>query len=149
MPIQAYTEAVIDAPAAQVFERLADFSRYPEWNPFTVRVIGPQRAEFGQRLTLQVRWPRSGDTTSPETVTRVSPPDPQDMAVLVWRYDHLLSKLGLIRCERIQTLSALPDGQTSYVSEETFRGPLSRLSPLKQVQLGFEMQAQALAASFQ
>ncbi|WP_161880269.1 SRPBCC domain-containing protein [Deinococcus alpinitundrae] len=149
MPLQAYTETTIDAPVEQVFERLADFSRYPEWNPFTVRVIGPQRAEVGQRLTLQVRWTRGGGTTSPEVVTRVSPPDVQGMAVLIWRYDHLMARLGLLRCERVQTLSALPDAQTHYVSVETFRGPLSRLTPLKQVQRGFEAQAQALAASFQ
>ena len=149
MPIQAYTEATIGAPVEQVFERLTDFSRYPEWNPFTVRVLGAERAEVGQRVTLQVRWPGGGGVTSPELVTRVSPPDAQGVAVLIWRYDHPMARLGLLRCERIQTLSALPDAQTRYVSVETFQGPLSRLSPLGKVQRGFEAQAQALAASFE
>lgn len=46
------THLHVDAPAAAVWEVLADFERYPDWNPMMVRMIG--RPERGAWLRLHV-----------------------------------------------------------------------------------------------
>ncbi|MFI6345315.1 SRPBCC family protein [Streptomyces sp. NPDC050560] len=48
----------IDAPPGQVYDRVADFARFHEWNPFVVRATG--RAAPGSRLRLAFRLPVSG-----------------------------------------------------------------------------------------
>ena len=45
----------IDAPADLVWGIVADFERYPEWNPFIVRATGLQRV--GERLDITIRAP--------------------------------------------------------------------------------------------
>jgi hypothetical protein len=51
------TEIEIDAPPQQVWRVLADFPRYPEWNPFIVGVSG--KLELGARLSLVEIEPES------------------------------------------------------------------------------------------
>jgi len=45
-------EIVIDAPAREIWDVLADFRRYSEWNPFIRRAEGS--ATPGQRITIRV-----------------------------------------------------------------------------------------------
>jgi hypothetical protein len=37
---------VLPAPRAQVFQKLVDWTRYPEWNPYIIRIAGqPQKGQ--------------------------------------------------------------------------------------------------------
>ncbi len=51
------TEIEISAPASKVWSVLTDFARFPEWNPFVVRVDGEPRA--GRELKIDVQLPES------------------------------------------------------------------------------------------
>ncbi len=50
------TETVVDAPAEAVWDVLTDFPRYPEWNPFLVRV--ETRLVPGAPVAMTVRLGR-------------------------------------------------------------------------------------------
>jgi hypothetical protein len=50
------TERVIDAPVAAVWRVLVDFARYPEWNPFILRVDG--EVKVGASVPYQFEFPR-------------------------------------------------------------------------------------------
>lgn len=49
----------IDAPASVVWDVLTDLDRYPEWNPFTVKV--ESTLQLGEPVNLHVPLPGSGD----------------------------------------------------------------------------------------
>lgn len=67
------TEAYIPAPPMRVWEVLADFDAYAEWNPLNIRAAG--HAALGARIPMTIRNPaRAGATTRMEmTVTRCEP----------------------------------------------------------------------------
>lgn len=66
-----HASADIDAPAEQVWRVVADFSRYPEWNPFIVRASGQQRV--GARLQVTIRAPGVRAVTFRPRVLDVEP----------------------------------------------------------------------------
>lgn len=49
------TSVVIDAPPDEVYAVLTDFERYPEWNPYHIRVVG--EPEVGADLEVRVSRP--------------------------------------------------------------------------------------------
>ncbi len=49
------TEVVIDAAPEVVFATLTDFGRYPDWNPYHIRVLGDPRV--GADLEVRVHRP--------------------------------------------------------------------------------------------
>ena len=49
------TEIEINGTATQVWEVLTDFGRYPEWNPFILRIAGT--LQTGSRLKAVVQTP--------------------------------------------------------------------------------------------
>jgi uncharacterized protein YndB with AHSA1/START domain len=61
------------APAGAVWERLADVSRWPEWNPACAdaRLDGPLAA--GSRLRLRLIHPRGREFLTTPIVTQVDP----------------------------------------------------------------------------
>jgi hypothetical protein len=142
---EARTSRELPAGIGRVWQVLTALDRYADWNPFIVRVDGGAAPVVGQRLVLHVRWPDGGGATSGELVTRVDPPGMS--AALAWRFTGLLPALGLVRAERLQTLTRLDDARTRYDSVEVFHGLLAPLVPLAKVQRGFERQADALLAA--
>jgi uncharacterized protein YndB with AHSA1/START domain len=62
-------EVEIDAPAAFVWDVLVDYARYPEWNPFTVRVA--TTLEVGGPVILTL----ASGLVSREYVRVVDPPN--------------------------------------------------------------------------
>jgi hypothetical protein len=134
----------IERSLEQVFEQLVQFSDYPAWNPFIVRVDGAARAEAGARVRFTVRWVTGGSTRTFEEVTRVRPPDASNTAEVAWRFNGTLATLGLLNAERVQTLTGLTASRTRYFSEERFGGPLAPFVPYARVQAGFEAQARAM-----
>ena len=110
-------EIVIEAPIDRVWQILNDLQAYAEWNPFTPRVesslqlgdpIHLHARMIGERLLHRVEW-----------VTRNEP------HALCWEMK--MGKRFLLHAERCQALTALDDGRTHYVTEDTFTGLLTFL----------------------
>lgn len=141
---QPEARASLEIPASidRVWQVLTALERYAEWNPFIVRVDGGATPVLGGRLVLHVKWEQGGGASSGEVVTRVEPPGTS--AALAWRFTGVLPTLGLVRAERLQTLTRLDDRLTRYESVEIFHGLLASFVPLEKVQRGFERQAEAL-----
>ena len=60
-------DIVIDAPAREIWDVLADFPRYAEWNPFIRRAEGS--ATPGERITIRVhQLDRKPSTFKPRIV---------------------------------------------------------------------------------
>ena len=61
----AQAASVIDAPIDLVWAVMLDTDRYPEWNPFVVRIDLPHEREMqvGDPVVLHVRWLTGGRTT--------------------------------------------------------------------------------------
>ncbi|MFW5920299.1 MAG: SRPBCC domain-containing protein [Polyangiales bacterium] len=107
-------EAVIEAPRETVWAVLADLPRYPEWNPFTVRV----------RSTLRV-----GDPVDMRVMLHGVPHPQREWIRSVSHCEHIcwgmhMLSPKLLRAERWQTLETLGPDRTRYVSEDRLEGPL-------------------------
>lgn len=98
-----------------VWAVLIAFERYPEWNPFTPRVVLDGPLAPGSTVALHTRL-RGRIVVQRETVRRVVPP-----RELVWG---VRFPLGAIRAERVQRLEAT-DAGCRYVTEDRIEGPLS------------------------
>lgn len=105
---------VIDAPVARVWEVLVDVARYPEWNPFTIRV--ETDFELGSPVDMQVDLFGRGRTMHQvEYVTsfvegrRVS-----------WGVN--VGPSWFITADRWQELTDLGDGRTRYETVDEFTG---------------------------
>ena len=137
----------IDAPLETVWAVMMDLDAYGEWNPFLFRADCPTPPKPGDPITLHVRWPNGRTTRSPERIHLVEPPTDDDgtrRATLVYDYEGLPSKLGLVRARRYQRLSQVPGGPTVYDTVEEFSGPLVGLAGPGRVADGFRRHAEAL-----
>lgn len=147
---RAFFALEIRAPIDRVWSAMIDTARYPEWNPFVIRVDGvsdPPRV--GDALSLHVRWANGRTMRSPEELTRIDPPregiDGRVRAELEYAFRGFLDRFNLVRGRRSQRLLRLDEHTTRYESEEVFEGWLARGVPLANVQDGFERHARALA----
>lgn len=136
----------IDAPPARVWEIMLDFSRYPEWNPFVVRVEQPEPIRVGASLRLHVRWREGGGASSGERITELCPPLGERPGRLAYDFTGLLHDLSLVRATRLQQVELLPGDRTRYSTREQFRGLLTAFLPMAKVRDGFLRHAQALKA---
>lgn len=144
----AAASAVIDAPIQLVWDVMLDTERYPEWNPFIVRVGLPAKRppQLGDRLVLQVRWSTGGRARATERITALVPPSETGgrRARLEYAYGGPVGALRLVRGRRLQELVRLDEDVTTYTTHERLHGPLAALAPLARVQDGFERHARAL-----
>jgi hypothetical protein len=62
---------VIDAPAARVYELLADFGGYEVWNPFIIHAEGEARP--GERVRIRIRPPGWRESVHVVTILTVEP----------------------------------------------------------------------------
>jgi hypothetical protein len=145
---RAQAAEVIEAPIGLVWEVMLDTERYPDWNPFVVRIDTPRDRpiEVGDPVVLHVRWHTGGHTTSSERVTKLEGPDVHGgrRALLEYQYRGPLYGPGLIRGRRSQELARLDEAATSYSTFEHLRGAMAWAAPIKKVQDGFERHAAAL-----
>jgi hypothetical protein len=51
---EIHTTIVIDAPAFIVWNIITDFPKYPEWNPFILKISG--ELKFNSRLSMEVKF---------------------------------------------------------------------------------------------
>jgi hypothetical protein len=144
----AHAAATIAAPVDLVWAVMLDLDAYPAWNPFVVRVDGPEgRAPaVGDELVLHVRWASGRGVTSTERITRLEPPGGEPRrAALEYEFGGPLAALGLVRGRRLQEVEEVPEG-TRYRTSERLHGRLAFAAPLGRVRDGFERHAAALQA---
>ena len=139
----------IDAPLDTVWAVMTDTDRYPEWNPFVVRVEADGPAAVGTPIKLHVVFNSGKRVVSPERVTVLRPPYDDGgtrRATLAYVYEGLPAKLGLVRGTRWQHLWQDEGAPTRYWTVELFRGPLVALAGPGRVEEGFRSHAEALRA---
>lgn len=105
-------ETTIGAPLAAVWGVLVDFTRYPEWNPFTTRVETTGRV--GARVLMDVRLGKR--RLRMRERVRVNEP----MKRIGWGL--YIGGGRLLDCTRVQELAAIDERTTRYTCEEAFRG---------------------------
>ena len=131
----------IDAPQEVVWSVLVDYARYPEWNPYTVRV--ETTLEIGGVIDLYLPDPnKPGETfLNREYVRVVDPPS-------YLRYDTAEEIPGM-QAVREQWVTDLGGGRSSYRTTDLFTGKIAGWVHDQQaawVQAGFDSVAHALKA---
>lgn len=136
--IELVTEAVIGAPRSVVWDILADWPRYGEWNPYVREISGTMTN--GALLSVTVSPPGGMSRTFRPIVTRVEPGRAFAWAWAMWRP-------ALFIGEHIFELEDLADDNTRLIHREEFSGlitPLHRLTRFEVTRRGFEAMNQAL-----
>lgn len=140
MATDLHTEIEIAAPAEQVWNVLADFPAYPDWNPFIPRISGPLTT--GERLDVRLQPPGGPGMTLRPTVLEAAPG-----RALRW-----LGRLGIpgvFDGEHRFFIEPLGDGRVRFIQSERFSGVLAPLLLRlvgEKTRQGFEAMNQALKA---
>jgi hypothetical protein len=131
-------ETIIAASRQAVWDVLVDFARYPEWNPFTVRVETSGRIGAAVKMDVML----GGKPMKMRERMRVYEP----LRRVGWGL-HIGSG-WLLDCTRVQELEELSERETRYVCHESFRGlsvPLFFKRYERPMLDGFDAAAKALA----
>ncbi|MGB8652600.1 MAG: SRPBCC domain-containing protein [Mycobacteriales bacterium] len=131
----------IDAPQELVWQVLTDYARYPEWNPYTVKV--ETTLEVGARVVLHLPDPaKPGETF--QTVEWMSVVDaPHHLQY------HTATEMPGIHAVRDQWVEDLGAGRSSYRTTDVFTGEIAAMVFELQgawVKQGFDATAHALKA---
>jgi hypothetical protein len=122
----------IEAPQQFVWDVLVDYARYPEWNPYTVRV--DTRLEVGADVVLHLPHPdRPGETMTTTEVMRVIDP-PAHL-----QYDTADNLPGIFAV-RDQWIDDLGGRRCSYRTTDVFSG--------EHAQVAFDLQGAWVKAGF-
>jgi len=108
-------EVEIEATPETVWRLLADFSSFPDWNPFIRRAQG--QIEPGGRLEIYIQPSGASGRTFRPTLLAVEPE-----RELRW-LGHLFVP-GVFDGEHIFTIEQLADRRVRFVQSEVFRGIL-------------------------
>jgi hypothetical protein len=129
----------IEAPSERVWQTLADFEAYPQWNPFIQRIVG--RPEMGTDLEVRIQPPGGRGMTFKPTVLTAEP-----NRELSWLGRFVVP--GLFDGQHTLRLEPLGPGRTRFVQSERFSGVLVPLfgGTLAKTQRGFEEMNRALKA---
>jgi hypothetical protein len=114
------TEIEIAASPREVWHVLADFPRYPEWNPFIVGIRG--KLELGARLSVVESEPESHRERALEVRVKCCEANRE----LRW-LAHTLMK-GLLDGEHFLVLEAAGAGKTRVIHGENTTGILLRFA---------------------
>ena len=119
MSYRIETQIAIDAPPERVWAVIADFARYPEWNPFILEVIGVVREEASVRYRFE--FPRGVRIWAVAKVLRYTPGKE-----LLWEAHFLSSRVF----SGAHHFKVLPGGDrgTVFLHGELFSGFLSPLA---------------------
>lgn len=131
----------IDAPQALVWDVLVDYARYPEWNPYTVRV--DTTLEVGAEVVLHLPDPSAPGTTFTTTEVMRVIDAPRHL-----QYDTADHLQGIFAV-RDQWVEDLGDGRSSYRTTDVFSGEFAQVAYDLQgqwVKDGFDAVAHALKA---
>jgi len=114
----------IQAPIDVVWQKLTDFSRYPEWNPFILEAQG----ELKQGSVVTFRVPGVPVEMTAPITSLVEPTE------LIWEAQ---SSIPGMQPRYIRVLQKIDDNRTLFINREEFEGWLATLlSPVLQMQLG-------------
>lgn len=114
-----YSDRVeINAPQQVVWDILYDLKRYPEWNPFTEKVVTTFKPN--SPVELHVNLPRRGKRLQREFITRVEPPE-----TMGWGMNMLHD--SVLKARRWQTLEVINNQRCCYHTEDHISGALSPL----------------------
>ena len=108
-------EVEIGVPAERVWAVLTDFAAYPRWNPFMPEVHG--EARVGAALRARLEAPHAPRLHARLRVTKVVP-----LRELRWTGTN-----GLVREERVITITPTGDGRVRFAQRTDFAGPLAPL----------------------
>jgi len=139
-PPQIDARIEIDAPVERVWNVLTDFERYPDWNPFTVRV--DTRLEMGAAVRMRVNLIGPFVQPQMEYITTLE----EDRRVC-WTMNQLPPRL--LSATRCQWLEPLSPERTRYASTDVVTGILAPLVVGlfgTAMQRGFERACRALKA---
>jgi hypothetical protein len=109
------SEIEIDAPPERVWEVLADFDSYDEWNPFIRRISGTPRQ--GERLEVRIEPPGGRGMTFKPTILAAKP-----NRELRWLGRFLVP--GLFDGEHRLEVEPRSDQGSRFVQSERFNGLL-------------------------
>jgi hypothetical protein len=135
MKKQIETEVRINAGPQAVWAVLADFGRYPEWNPFLRWLEGDVR-EGGRIRVRVVPTGGKGMTFAPTVLSFV------ERREIAWLGS--LGPRGLFDGEHRLALTDNGDGTTTFSQSEHFSGILVRLFDTGATASGFAAMYQAL-----
>jgi len=132
------TEIEINGTATQVWEVLTDFERYPEWNPFILRIAGT--LQTGSRLKAVVKTPNLSKITIRPVLLKVNVGQE-----LRWLGHWVFPKV--FDGEHLFAIKRVGDSKVKFVQKELFTGllvPLFWGKMAGNIRLGFESMSQAL-----
>lgn len=129
----------IDAPAARVWEVLADTARYGEWNPFVTALDGELRE--GADLKVTIRAPGRKPITFAARVATVVP-----CRELRWKGRWFLP--GLFDGDHALLVEDLSEGRSRFRTREEVTGLLLPFlgKAMRQSQAGFDELCRAVRA---
>ena len=140
MASELHTETVIQDSPQRVWDVLADFEAYSEWNPFIPRISGS--AETGSHLDVQLQPPGGRGMRLRPTVLAAK--RPQEL-----RWLGHLGVPGLFDGEHRFRIEPVGADRVRFVQEERFSGllvPLVLRFVERGTRQGFEAMNQALKA---
>jgi hypothetical protein len=109
------THIAIVAPPARVWDVIADFSHYPDWNPFILEVIGEVRP--GASVRYRFEFPKGMRIWAVASIVRFEPGKE-----LLWSA-HFLARILLNGDHHFRVLPS-GDGGTVFEHGEVFSGIL-------------------------
>ena len=116
-PVGSFTISIepvaIDASPEVVWSVLTDLPRYPDWNPFTVRV--ESTLEVGDPVVLHIR---RGKNIMKQTFVLETFDRPREIA---WRLPKILHP-KVFNAFRTQIIEPVDDRSCRYITRDTFRG---------------------------
>jgi hypothetical protein len=115
MSYEIRTQIAIDAPPARVWDVIADFSRYPDWNPFILEVTGEVRP--GASVRYRFEFPRGIRIWAMASILRFEPGKE-----LLWSA-HFLARV-LLNGDHHFRVRPSGDGGTVFEHGEVFSGIL-------------------------
>ena len=141
----------INASIEAAWDLLTNIKKYPEWNPFVIKCESsspPTQQET--MLHMTVRWEDGRETKTKEEVIEAEAPSADasgnKSALWIYSYRSWISSLGMVKSVRTQGLSQVSGEPVKYISEISLTGWGVRMTPLKKIEKGMQMQAEGLIA---
>jgi len=123
-----YTDIDIKASPERVWRILADIERYPEWNPYHVKVTGT--LAVGEQLDVTIHKPNGKTVHIKPHVMRLEP-----MTELTWGGGFK----GLFHGEHVFLLEPAGEGITRLVHKEDFVGIFVPFASLDAIDEGYRL----------
>ncbi len=128
-----YTEIDISAQPETIWEILIENEKYPEWNPYHVKVEG--NLKVGEKLFVEIHKPNGEKVEIDPHVMRVVP-----LEELTWGG----GIKGIFFGEHVFLLQRLDEKSTKLIHKEDFSGLVIPFAPLDAIEEGYNLMNEAL-----